>query len=87
MTPDQALINAVSQAIADAWAWPSPSWEDVARAAIAAVQAAECCSVCGAQLLPPVICDVCAAGIGRNEVPHADADKTPVVVTDRRAPR
>ena len=59
-TIDQALVNAVAQALADAWAWPSPAWDDVARAAIAAVRDHECCARCGAALVPPTLCDVCA---------------------------
>ena len=56
--PSQALVDAVAKAIAAAWAWPEPSWEDIARAAVAAVQANETCARCGAAL---AVCAECVA--------------------------
>ena len=70
--PDPRLVTAVARAIADAWAWPTPSWDDVGLAAIAAIHAHEVCSRCGASLVPPVLCADCAA------------DTTPPMVADPR---
>jgi hypothetical protein len=58
-------------------------YTDLAEAAIVAVHKNECCSVCGAAVQPPTLCDACAAKIQRNEVPGRD-DKTPTVQTERR---
>ena len=66
--PEHRLVYAVAEAVADANRGHA-SLLDVTRAAIAAVQALECCSVCGCALRPPVLCDSCAASIAKNEVP------------------
>ena len=58
--PSQALVDAVALALRNL-PGGDLSWEEVARAAIAAVQANECCSQCGCALSPPTLCQECVA--------------------------
>ena len=74
--PPQALVDAVANVLANQFPHVTgASLENVVIAAIAAIWANETCAQCGAALALPTLCSECVA------------DKTPVVVTDRRAPR